>query len=1004
MDIATLVQHLREGSLEEGRAYIIEHSEELADHYAIGNSLADEALAKLYSPFLSLKLAEVLTFFGEHTHHLPAHALGLKAKGDALVQIRLYQAALESLDTAAQEFLSLNDEENWARTRISWIVGATSLGRVEEALREAAKAREVFQRLRQPYVVCQIDHNTAWIYRQVGRYQEAHIIYERILTIYPTIPDRSDVFIERAIAMAKHSMSFNLSCLGQFQQAYDLQLQALTSFRSLAETDLIVGAEIDLAILEYNQGYYGSALRRYYNAQSLLDQHNIDNPRWNATLKIEIADTLVKLNRANEAQHLAHEAVEIYRQLGISTFTMNVLREYAIALTASGHLKEALIALNEAEMLFVKGGLEHHTLAARLQRAEIHLLLNTFAEAYQQASALKTLFDTRSLIARSARASLIMVEALLGQAGQQQEARQRDLLLQEAALLGKTVALQARQHHLQEEIYRSQALLGRLFALQEERIKALRCYRVAIVQIEHMLDDLLYDLSPFFLQTAWAVYAETVALYLQQRQSEQAFHYLERARSMALRQYLNRSRIVPDEKKNEEGSSFSSEVLERNALILRTQNELQDWQERYRKQSLILIEMDASMSLSLDQETLQAELKRCETKINELFERLYLQQATRELAPRIEKRTQNETPLLDITQLQQHLAPDQLLLAYFLHKEQLVIFAANTECLVACEIPDGMQQIKRLLPFLHAHLQPGVWADPQQPPQQAVRQMLRKLYALLIAPVEKHLPTSSGRLIIVPYGPLHTLPFHALYDGTNFLIEQFQVSYLPSSNLLTQPETHATNTAPSGPIQSPLVFGYSGQGHLQHALEEARLLANILDARYYLEGEATIAQLSEQAPGSPIIHLATHGYSRLDAPNFSAVSLADGRFNTIDAFSLDLRGCELVTLSGCETGQALSGGGDEQLGLGRAFLASGVHTLVMSNWPVEDSATSELMQLFYQNLLQGSSKVQALCEAQRSLIRGTNVAHTHPYYWAAFRLVGETGPLRYIKQDRPASP
>src|SRR6266704_2124442 len=129
--------------------------------------------------------------------------------------------------------------------------------------------------------------------------------------------------------------------------------------------------------------------------------------------------------------------------------------------------------------------------------------------------------------------------------------------------------------------------------------------------------------------------------------------------------------------------------------------------------------------------------------------------------------------------------------------------------------------------------------------------------------------------------------------------------------------------------RSPLIFGYSGHGHLQRALEEARTLATMLDGHCYLEDEATIARLIEQASGSPIIHLATHGHSRLDAPNFSSILLADGWFNAIDAFSLNLKGCELVTLSGCETGLALSGGGDEQLGLGRAFLAAGATSLVM---------------------------------------------------------------------------
>jgi CHAT domain-containing protein len=78
----------------------------------------------------------------------------------------------------------------------------------------------------------------------------------------------------------------------------------------------------------------------------------------------------------------------------------------------------------------------------------------------------------------------------------------------------------------------------------------------------------------------------------------------------------------------------------------------------------------------------------------------------------------------------------------------------------------------------------------------------------------------------------------------------------------------------------------------------------------------------------------------------------------------------------------------------------------MSLWPVEDNATNELMQLFYSNLLQGESKVQALNNAQctllhRSASEGSD--YTHPYYWAAFRLVGEIGPLKYRRSEEQAA-
>ncbi len=307
-----------------------------------------------------------------------------------------------------------------------------------------------------------------------------------------------------------------------------------------------------------------------------------------------------------------------------------------------------------------------------------------------------------------------------------------------------------------------------------------------------------------------------------------------------------------------------------------------------------------------------------------------------------------------------------------------------------------------MLPLLHAHLQPGGWPNPQQPPQQVIRRLLNKLYDLLVDPVAELLPPSPGYLTIVPYGPLHKLPFHALHDGSHYLIEDFQVNYLPASSFLMHLETyegeqHVRSTVTGVSTRPPLVFGYSENGYLQRALDEAKMLATMLDGRCYLEEEATITRLIEQAPGSPIIHLATHGQSRLDAPNFSYVRLADGQFNALDAFDLNLEGCELVTLSGCETGLALSGGGDEQLGLGRAFLAAGASSLVMSLWSVEDSATNELMKLFYQFLLKGESKVQALRSAQCQLLQNPSSDYIHPYFWAAFRLVGDVGPLRSQK-------
>src|SRR6266550_3605187 len=199
MDSDLFLQQLRELSLEEGRIYIQEHIAELSDHKAIGELLAEEALRVLYTPFLSLKIAELLIFYGDYVGHLLSHGLGLKAKGDALMMIGHLQASMACLDTAGEEFLRLGDEGNWARSRISWIVSAAWLGHVEEALQEAARARDTFLRLGEPYWACVIDHNTAMIYDNIGQYQEALKLYSGTRVVYTSLSDQNNISIKRSI-------------------------------------------------------------------------------------------------------------------------------------------------------------------------------------------------------------------------------------------------------------------------------------------------------------------------------------------------------------------------------------------------------------------------------------------------------------------------------------------------------------------------------------------------------------------------------------------------------------------------------------------------------------------------------------------------------------------------------------------------------------------------------------------------------------------------------------
>jgi len=997
MDTDLFLQQLRELSLEEGQELLRTHIAAIADYGSFGVLLADEALEQLYTnPAVSLKLAELLIFFGDQSQHLPSHALGLKAKGDVLRAIGLHQAAMESLDHAGAEFLHLKDEGNWARSRISWIFSCAWLGDIEKALKEADRAREVFVQLSEYYWVYLIDINIAAIYLQKGLYLDAIALYSRMVSIYPTLREQSEISIERAIAIAQANRGEILSWLGKFALAYDLLVQAQKRFIELQETSLITHVEVRLADIDYIQGYFGSALQRYYQASDSLQENNIDDPILLAELKLKIANCLLKLNRTQEACRLAAEATAIFKQRDSSLDTADAFREYAHILAIAGKLPEAIEVLSAAETLFTQAGFNRSAFSTKLQHAEIALKLGSAMEAYEQARTAKMYFDSQGLVERSLRSCLTMATALLFSAKEMLANREdQNVLLQEATSLCRHAIHLASQHNLQEEAYRGYYLLGQLALLQGNISRAGRCYKTAIILVEQMLENLAYDLSPAFLHTVWTLYEDTVYLYVQQSRFDLAFNYLERARSTALRQYLHKSSTAQALAQKRETGNISSQ---NGATMLRLQQELKELQGSYRQYSTLLTNQETLTSLALDHELLEKEMKACEAKIEEIFDRLHLYELETSLVPQTSRRETSKVPSVDTTQLQRSLNQHQVLLAYFLYQEKLIIFTMSAERLTIYENPCGKVELERLLPLLYAHLQPGGWPNLQHPPQEGIRRLLKKLYALLIAPVEAALPPSPGHLIVVPYGPLHKFPFHALYDGSHFLIEDFQVNYLPASNLLTyfnksQKQASAEARIVPTPDKMPLILGYSGHGYLQRCIDEAKTLAQILHGRCYLEKDATIARLVEQAPGSPIIHIATHGHARLDTPNFSSVVMADGQLNAIDIFNLDLRHCELATLSGCETGLSLSGGGDEQLGLGRAFLAAGARSLVISLWPVEDQATNQLMQAFYQRLLSGESKMQALRAAQCSLLHSDLPAYSHPYYWAAFRLVGDPSPL-----------
>jgi CHAT domain-containing protein len=272
--------------------------------------------------------------------------------------------------------------------------------------------------------------------------------------------------------------------------------------------------------------------------------------------------------------------------------------------------------------------------------------------------------------------------------------------------------------------------------------------------------------------------------------------------------------------------------------------------------------------------------------------------------------------------------------------------------------------------------------------QRSAQQVLRALYDALVAPLEHVLEevapdaevkSSVPNVIVIPHGPLHRIPFHALFDGERYLLERFVISYVPSAKVYALCQERASR----GPDRA-LVFGLEDQSIPAATFEAHAVAEHIPGAQARVGVEATLGALRAEAIGCDTLHLACHGLFRADNPMFSALKLHDGWLTAADAVSLDLSDA-LVTLSACESGRSEIIGGDEVLGLARAFLGAGAATLVVSLWLVQDETTADLMGTWYGRLRAGEGRAAALRAAQLEL----KERYPHPYYWAPFVLIGK---------------
>ncbi len=365
-------------------------------------------------------------------------------------------------------------------------------------------------------------------------------------------------------------------------------------------------------------------------------------------------------------------------------------------------------------------------------------------------------------------------------------------------------------------------------------------------------------------------------------------------------------------------------------------------------------------------------------------------------------------PIPSIQELQESLKPDETLISVYLASEESLAWMISRKDIqmkrrqwpdqasetISClarslrwnEVSEGIRDavIARGFELLTPCSEEDISTAPS-----------RALYEMALEEIASSLP-AGGRLIFVPHGPLHAVPFAALQaaDGRR-LIDDFEISVVPSADAFFRLRTRPAEKVSEEPSVKPLVLGgpITHLSPLPAAKNEARVAAGLLGVTPRLCSQATEASLYERASRASLLHIAAHGVYERDAPLFSRIQLTpgggeDGFLHVYEIWDrLDLSRSGLVVLSACDTAAGEPTGGDDIVGLTQAFLVAGAPAVISTLWPVDDRASALLMEAFYRRFLSGESAGAALRGAQLELQSQSEYAA--PYFWAGYQLVGD---------------
>ncbi|MBI2816269.1 MAG: CHAT domain-containing protein [Acidobacteria bacterium] len=890
----------------------------------------------------SLRIADAALVVADEIGTTDSKARALRAKANALWFLNHNKEAVELYDQAISLFQSTNNCTEIGRTISSSIQPLIRLGEYERALQGAERARQIFTDSGDGLRLARLELNVANIYHRQDRFAEAEAMYERA---YQKAVEFKDA---EAIGVALHNMAVCLINLNDFQRALDTYERARAFCREHGMPALVAQADYNIAYLHYLRGEYNRALEMLQAAREA--SRNTGDSYHSALCNLDQSEIYLELNLSNEAAEMAQEAFAQFKALGMRYEAARSVANLAIALGQQGNTSRALELFAQAKEIFEKENHQVWPFLVDLYQALVLYRERRCEEAQKLCGGALDFFETHKLPSKQVICQLL--QAGLFVCTNELDAA-RVACAKAMSVLGNLDA-----SHL---AYQAYFLMGQIAEAAGQDQEAADWYQAARSEMESLRSVLRgEELKIAFMTNKLDVYEGLVRLALAGGDSARAFEFIEQAKSRSLRDILS-----------EHSGSSSPEQNGQSELLQNIKNLRQELNWYYHRIELEEVNQEAASPRKVEE--LRMEAQEHEKK---------LLRTMRELPAATSHPGRVPAPHpVNVESIRMWLGADASLVEFFRLDQQIiaaVLTAQHLEIVPLLEQPK-LRSALELLQFQLAkfRLAPEYLEACGELLLASTQRHLRELYEMLIAPIRPQL--RGTRLIISPHGLLHYLPFHALFDGNQYLLDSFLISYAPSASIYALSQEVQVNRSGSS-----LVLGIPNE-QAPFIREEVQYVADELpQPETFVGASATESVLREKAPRSRIVHIATHGRFRADNPMFSSVRLGDSHLTLYDLHHLNMP-VELATLSGCSTGLSIVAAGDELLGLVRGLLQSGAQTLLLTLWDVHDRTTADFMKMFYRELRRTPDKSLAL----RNAVNELRQTRPHPYYWAPYVLIGK---------------